>query len=120
MTEDNTQEAKELAEKAGRQAKRAGSQAKAATKTSGRALKAAAEPVVETVAEEAQDTADKLEGTAQDAARAAKKVNLGVLRRISSDTGVGFLALSVAIYAGAVAYDKFRQAASGRKQVISS
>jgi hypothetical protein len=42
-----------------------------------------------------------------------------VLSRMSSDTGVGFLALSVAIYSGAVAYTKFRQAASGRSQVIS-
>lgn len=119
MTENNGQEAEQLAEKAGEQAKQAGRQAKAATKNAGRAAKAAAEPVVEAVAEEAQDTADKLEDTAQDAARAAKKVNVDVLGRISSDTGVGFLALSVAIYASAVAYSKFRQAASGRNQIIS-
>lgn len=117
--ENNAQEARDLADKAEEQARQAGSQAKAAAKTGGKAVKTAAEPVVEAVAEEARDTADKLEGTAYDAARAAKKVNVGVLGRMSGDTGVGFLALSVAIYSGAVAYAKFRQVASERSQVIS-
>jgi ATP phosphoribosyltransferase regulatory subunit HisZ len=115
LTENNTQEAQDLASKTGVQTKQAGRQAKAAARTGGKAVKAAAEPVVE----EARDTANKLEGTAEDAVEAARKVNLGVLSRMSSDTGVGFLALSVAIYSGAVAYTKFRQAASGRSQVIS-
>jgi ATP phosphoribosyltransferase regulatory subunit HisZ len=115
LTENNTQEAQDLASKAGVQTKQAGRQAKAAARTGGKAVKAAAEPVVE----EARDTANKFEGTAEDAVEAARKVNLGVLSRMSSDTGVGFLALSVAIYSGAVAYYKFRQAASGRSQVIS-
>jgi ATP phosphoribosyltransferase regulatory subunit HisZ len=119
LTENNTQEAQDLASKAGVQTKQAGRQAKAAARTGGKAVKAAAEPVVEAAAEEARDTANKLEGTAEDAVEAARKVNLGVLSRMSSDTGVGFLALSVAIYSGAVAYTKFRQAASGRSQVIS-
>jgi hypothetical protein len=103
--------AKELAD-------RAGDQAKHAAKNSGRAAKAAAEPVAEAVAEEARDTAHKLEGTADDAVRAARKINVGVLGKMSSDTGVGFLALSLAIYSGAVAYSKFRQAA-GRTTVVT-
>jgi hypothetical protein len=70
---------------------RAGSEAR-------KAVKAVAGPIAENVADEARDTADKLEDTAQ-----------GVLSKISSDTGVGILALSVAIYAGAVAYSKFSQ-----------
>lgn len=94
--ENNAQEAQDLADKA----------SKAAT-------------AAEIAADGARDTADKLGGTAHDAARAAKKVNVGVLGRMSGDTGVGFLALSVAIYSGAVAYTKFRQAASERSQVIS-
>lgn len=118
MSKDNGQEAEELAEKAGEQAKQAVSQTKAAVKTSGRAVKAATEPVVEVVVDEAQDTADKLEATADDAIKAAKRVNVGVIERISGDLGIGFLALSVSLYCGAVAYAKFRQAASGGSQII--
>lgn len=106
MTPKNEEEAGELAHRAGRQARNAG-------KNASRAAKAAVEPVVEAVEDEVRDTADKLEGTAQDAARAARKINPKMLSRISGDTGVGFLALSVAIYAGAIAYSKFRQVASG-------
>lgn len=113
---DASQEAEQAKEQAGQ----AASQAKAAAKSSGRALRDVAEDAAETVADEARDTAEKLEGTAQDAVRTAKKVNVGVLSHISGDLGVGFLALSVSIYSGAVAYAKFRQAASGRSQVISS
>lgn len=112
MTENDKAKAKE-------QAAQAGSQAKAAAKSAGRAARDAAEPVVEAVADEARDTAEKVEGTVDDAVRAARKINPGVLGKMSSDTGVGFLALSVAIYSGTIAYVKFRQAASGRSQVIS-
>jgi hypothetical protein len=89
-------------------------------KTAGRAARDAAEPVVEAAADEVRDVAHKVEGTAQDAVQTAKKVDVGVLGHISGDLGVGFLALSVSIYSGLVAYAKFRQAASGRSQVISS
>lgn len=106
-------------DRAKEQASQVGSQAKAAAKSAGRAARGAAEPVVEAVADEARDTAEKVEGTAHDVADAVRKVDVGVLGKMSSDTGVGFLALSVCIYSGAVAYAKFRQAASGRKQIIS-
>jgi hypothetical protein len=105
-------------DKAKEQAGQAVSQAKAAAKSTGRAARDAAEPVVEAVADEARDTAEKVEGTIHDVADAAKRIDVGVLGRMSSDTGVGFLALSVCIYSGAVAYAKFRQAAAGRSSVI--
>jgi hypothetical protein len=106
-------------DRAKEQAAQTVSQARAATKSASRAAKDAAEPVVEAVADEVRDTAEKVEGTAHDAAEAVKKVDIGVLGKMSGDTGVAFLALSVCIYSGAIAYAKFRQAASGRSQVIS-
>lgn len=112
MSEESA-DAKKLAGRAGRQAKQAG-------RNAGRAAKAGAEAAADAVADEARETADKVEGTVDDAVDAARKVNVGVLGRMSSDVGVGFLALSVSIYAGAIAYAKFRQAASGGSQVISS
>lgn len=113
MTQDNAQEAKERASVASTQAKHA-------AKNSARAAKAAAEAGVEAVADEARDAADKFEDTADDAVRAAQRVDVGMLGKISSDTGVGFLALSVSIYSGIIAYTKFRQAVSGRSQVIAT
>jgi hypothetical protein len=112
MSEANGDNAQELAE-------RAGTQAKHAAKNTGRAAKAAAKAGAEEVVEEARDAADKLEDTADDVIQAARRVNVGVLGKMSSDTGVGFLALSVCIYSGVIAYTKFRQAASGGSQVIS-
>lgn len=110
---DEAQEAKEKAQQAR-------GQAKAAARNAGGAVKAGAEAAGDAVADGARDTAEKVEATAEDAVRAARKVDVGVLGHISGDLGVGFLALSVSIYSGLVAYAKFRQAASGRSQVISS
>lgn len=107
------------AAKAKEQAAQAGHQTKAAVKSGSRAAKNAAEPVVEAVANEARDAAEKLEGTAEDAVNAVRRIDVGVLGKISSDTGVGFLALSVSIYSGAIAYAKFRQALSGRSHIVS-
>jgi hypothetical protein len=112
LTDEKQTEAEELAH-------RAASQAKNAAKNSGRAAKAVAEPVVETVVDEARDTAQKFENTAGDVARVARRVNPKILSRMSSDTGVAFLALSASLYAGAVAFNKFRVAYAGRKQVLS-
>lgn len=109
---DNAEEAKERARTAATQAKHAG-------RNTGRAAKAGAKAAAEAVADEAEETADKVEGTVDDAVDAARRVNVGVLGHMSSDVGVGFLALSVSIYAGMIAYAKFRQAASGGSQVIS-
>lgn len=100
-------------------AKQAAGQGKAAARNAGKALRTVAEPAMEAVAEEARDTAQKLEGTAEDAVNVARRVDPRVLSRISGDTGVGFLALSVSLYAGAVAFAKFRQAYSGRSHITS-
>lgn len=116
MSDDN--DAQEHADLAAEQAKQAGHQAKAAAKNAGRAAKDAAEPVAERAAEAARDTGDKLEGAAQDAYRTVRKVNPGVLGKISSDTGVGFLALSVCIYSGTIAFYKFRNALDARKSIV--
>lgn len=112
MTEDNEQEASELA-------KQAAGQGKAAARSAGQALKAVGEDVVETVAEETRDATEKIEDTAEDALNTARRVNPKILSRISGDTGVGFLALSVSIYSGAVAFHKFRSALAGRSRVFN-
>lgn len=111
MSDENQTEAQELA-------KRAGAQGKNAAKNTARAMKAAAEPAAVSAVAEAKETGAKLEGTAQDAVRAARRMDVGVLGRLSSDTGVGFLALSVAIYSGTIAYTKFRQVARGGSAVM--
>lgn len=105
-------------EKAAIAARRARKQGASAAKNAGRAVRFTAEPVVEDVAEELRDAGDKLEATAEDAIQTARRINPWVLSRISSDTGIGFFALSVSIYAGAIAFNKFRGAYSGRSYVL--
>jgi hypothetical protein len=112
MSEPNNEEAAELA---GRAAK----QGKDAAKNAGRAARAVAEPVLDHVVDEAQDTVHKLEGTIDDAVSASRRFNPRVLSRISSNTGVGFIALSVSIAAATLAVTKFRGAFADRSQVIS-
>lgn len=112
MSDEKNGEAAELAKKAAREAR-------AAAKDAGRAAKIVAEPALDAAAEEAQDTARKFEATAEDAVSAARRINPWVLSRISSDTGIGFFALSVSIYAGAIAVNKFRQAAAGRTALMT-
>lgn len=125
MTEDEKRAA-ELAEraraekKAAELAKRASQESKQAAKDAARAAKVAAEPIVDAVAEEVQDTAQKLEGTAEDAVKTAKRINPWALSRISRDTGEGFLALAVALWAGTIAVNKFRGAYTGRRYVLES
>jgi hypothetical protein len=113
VTEEQKQEAAELA-------KRARGQSKAAAKNGARAVKTVAEPVIDAVHEEAVDTVNKLEGTADDAIRTARTINPRVLSRISGDTGQGFIALSVAIWAGTIAVNKFRGAYAGRNAVMTA
>jgi hypothetical protein len=113
MSEDIQQDAAELA-------KRSRSQAKNSAKNAGRAVKAVAEPVVDATAEEIHDTAQKLEGTAEDAMQAARKFDMRALTRLSSDTGQGFIALSVALWAGSIAFNKFRAVKTGGSNVLQS
>lgn len=105
MSDENQEEAKQLARKAAREAK-------AAARDASRAAKVVVEPVIDAAAEEAQDTAHKFEDT-------ARRVNPWVLSRISSDTGQGFIALSVALWAGTIAVNKFRGAYAGRTAVMT-
>ena len=112
MSDENAQEAKT-------RAKRAGTQAKHAGRNAGGAAKAAAKAGAERAEEVAEEVADNVEEVAEEAVRQVRRVNVGVLGKMSSDTGVGFLALSICIYSGTVAFMKFRQAASGSSNIIS-
>lgn len=102
----NSNETEEVAELA----QRARTQSRHAAQNVGRAARAVAEPVLESTAEDITDTAEKFEGTAEDAVRAA-----GALSHRAQDAGWAFLALSVSLYAGAEAYNKFRGVFSGRE-----
>jgi hypothetical protein len=99
-------------------AKQAAGQGKAAAQNAAKAAKAAAEPVAEAVTDEVKDNAQKLNGTMHDAANAARRLDPNLLGHISGDMGLGFFALSVSIYAGVLAFSKFRQAASGSNQIL--
>lgn len=88
-------------------AKRAGKQGKHAAQNLGRAAEAAAEPVIEHAADTASDVVDRVE-------EAAHTVSPQLIGRITGDAGVAFLALSVSIYSGTVAFYKFRGLFSGR------
>lgn len=112
MSDENVQEAKTHAKKAGKQAKQA-------AKNAGRTTTATAKAVADGVEDVVEEVADNVEDAVEDAAQAARRINVGVFGKMSSDMGVGFLALSVCIYSGTVAYMKFRQAASGSSQIIS-
>jgi hypothetical protein len=112
LSDENAAEAKA-------RAKTAGTQAKHAARNTGRAAKAAAAAGAEEVADVAETVSDRAEEIADEAVQTAKRVNVGVLGKMSSDTGVGFLALSMCIWSGTVAYYKFRAAAAGRSQIVS-
>lgn len=110
MTEPNEDitEAAELASSASSDAADAG-------KKTLRAVQKATGAAAEVATDELKDVGEKAVATAEDAVHAARKVDVNLLGRLSNDLGVGFLSLSVSIYAGAIAYTKFRQVAQGRK-----
>lgn len=101
-------------EAAAEHAKQALGQGKAAVRNATEAAKSVAEPVAEAAAEEVKDNVHKLEGTAQDAAKAVRRVSPESLAHRAADAGWGCFALSVSIYAGAIAFNKFRDAIEGR------
>lgn len=88
---------------------RAGRQGRNAAKNTARAAQLAATPAAE-AAEEVVDGA----------VETAKRFNPRGLAALSGDTGTGFLALSVALYAGVVAYNKFGAVIKGRSRAVSS
>ena len=97
MSEQGKQEAQEHAARAARQAKYA-------SQNAGRAA-----------AEGAEYIADEVIGTGR---KAAKRFSPRGLAAISGDTGTGFLAMSVALYAGAIAFNRFRSAIDGRRRAV--
>lgn len=68
------------------------------------------------VSQAAQNGASAGVDEAKDAAR---RLNVRGLSGITGDAGTGFLALSVALYAGAIAYNKFGSAIKGRGRAVS-
>jgi len=97
-------------------AKRAGKQSKYAAQNMGKAAQVAAQPVLE----EVQDIVETVEDVTEEAVNTAKRVNPFALSRLSSNTGQGFLALSVALYASGFAFSKFRGVYTGRSHVLNS
>lgn len=110
--DEQIDEAAEAAKSAGRNARKAG-------KNAVKVVQVGTGAVVEVAADELAEAAEKLEGTAQDVVDAARRVNPRVLSRISSDAGQGLMALSVAIWAGTLAANKFRGVYAGRKAVMT-
>src|SRR4051812_21050096 len=113
MADKDKQEARELAARAARQSQQA-------AKNAGRAAKAAAPIVAETAGDAAEKVNDAAEEAVDAAVKTTRKFSPRILSSISSDTGVGFLALSVAIYAGAIAFNKFGAAYSQSSRVVRS
>lgn len=102
------QEAQELAA-------RAAAQSKHATKNAGRAAKAAAPVAAEKVGDAAEVVNDKAEETVDAMANTARRFGPRVINRLTGDTGIGFFALSVSLYAGTIAFSKFNSAYSNRR-----
>lgn len=97
-------------------ANRARRQGKNAAKNMGRAGRLKAEPVVE----EAKEVVDKLENTAEDAIKTAKRFNPRMMGVLSGDLGLAFLGLGVAIYTGTVSVNKFRAVYAKSGRVMST
>lgn len=97
---------------------RATTQAKHAARNGLKATREVAEGVAEDVVEEAQDQGKKFVGTAQDAAKASKRLSPSVIGFIASETGQGFLGVAVAIGAGMFAAHRFQAAKNSVKGVI--
>ena len=104
MSDQDKQEAEELA-------RRAGAQGRHAIKNTGRAAGAAGRAVADEATEVVADTARATR-------RVAPRFSARGLAAISGDTGTGFLALAVSIYSGAIAYTRFRAAIQGRGRAI--
>jgi hypothetical protein len=102
MDPEHRQEASELGKRAGRQSKHA-------LRNAGKAAQVAAQPVLEEV-----------EDTVEGVVKTAKRVSPIGISRLSGDTAVGFMAVSVALFAGHLAFNKFRGVYTGRSLVIKS
>lgn len=105
MSDQDKQEAKELAGRAGRQGRHA-------LKNTGRAAVAAGEAAADGAADAAHDAADTVQ-------RVAPRISTRGLAALSGDAGTGFLALSVTLYAGVIAYNKFSAVYKGRGRAVT-
>jgi hypothetical protein len=94
MSEQDKQATKNLAARAAREARAAASDATVVVENG---ASHAAEETVDTV----------------------RRFNPRGLAGLSGDTGTGFLALSVALYAGTIAFNKFRSVYAGRGRALS-
>jgi hypothetical protein len=98
MSDQEKREAQEHAARAARQAKHA-------AKNAGRAA-----------AEGAEYAADEVVETSKQAVRRFSPRGLAM---ITGDTGIGFLALSVSLYAGVIAFNSFHAAYNGRRRAVN-
>lgn len=106
----NEKDRQENAAEASEFARRARRQGRSSARNAGRAAKVAAEPVIDSVAEEVHDAANKIEGAAEETVNRVREVDPKVLSRISGDTAQGFIAVGVSIWAASIASSKFRSA----------
>lgn len=111
MSEQDKQEAKELGARAARQSQQA-------AKNTARAARAAMPVAAEKVGDAAEVVNDAAEEAVETVTREARRVSPRILSRLTGDTGIGFLALSVSIYAGTIAFNQFRGVYSQRSQVM--
>jgi hypothetical protein len=111
MSEQDKQEAKELGARAARQSQQA-------AKNTARAARAAMPVAAEKIGDAAEVVNDVVEDVTDAAVRETRKVSPRILSRLTGDTGIGFLALSVSIYAGTIAFNQFRGVYSQRGQVM--
>ena len=112
MSDKDKQEAQELAA-------RAAAQGKHAAKNAGRAAKAGASVAAEKIGDEAEIVNEKAEETVRVMEDTARRASPRIIRTLTSDTGIGFFALSVSIYAGTIAFSKFNSAYSNRRYPYS-
>lgn len=120
-----------MAEDANVHAKRAAQQSKHAAKNATKAAKLAAEPVAQELKHAATETEEAAaRGLTAVEARAmrasertkdkAKRINTKGLAALSSDTGQGFIALSVALWAGSIAFNRFSKVYNTRGRAIDA
>lgn len=84
----------------------------------GRQSRNAAKNVARAAREESSHLTEIVEDAGEEVADTAKRINVRRLSALTGDTGIGFLALSVSMYAGAIAYKQFRNVVHNRGAVV--
>lgn len=116
MSEQDKQEARVLSGRAKTQARHA---TRNATKAARIAGEVAAEETGDAIRHSADAAREVAEETAEEVKAHAPKLSARGLAAISGDAGIGFLALSVSLYSGAIAVYKFKAAFDGRGRATS-